>query len=37
MNMEKLNIDEFDFAHNLLNQIKHQTVLMTIMTGETLV
>ena len=33
--MEKLNIDEFDIAHNLLNQIKNQTVLMTIMTGET--
>lgn len=33
--MEKLNLDKFDIANNLLNQIKNQTVLMTIMAGET--
>lgn len=33
--MEKLNLDELTIAYNLLSQIENQTVLHTIMAGET--
>ena len=33
--MEKLNLNEFNIAYNLLSQIENQTVLETIMSGET--